>query len=76
MSIQFHFGAKYDVMLFKRNQYLNENTHISGQTAAMQNYTFQEKILSTSVSYSLFPLPSNYTPTNLEDICNLYKVLL
>jgi hypothetical protein len=57
MSIQFHFGAKYDVMLFKRSQYLNENTHISGQTAAMQNYTFQEE---DSVHIcELFPFPAS-----------------
>jgi hypothetical protein len=35
-------GATYDVMLFKGDQHLNE-THRPGQTAAMQNYTFQEE---------------------------------
>jgi hypothetical protein len=35
-------GATYDVMLFKGDQHLNE-THRSGQTAAMQHYTFQEE---------------------------------
>ena len=29
-------------MLFKGNQHLNE-IHTSGQTAAMQNYTFQDE---------------------------------
>jgi hypothetical protein len=29
-------------MLFRGHQYLNE-THTSGQTAAMQNYTFQDE---------------------------------
>lgn len=35
-------GAAYDVMLFKGDQHLNE-THRSGQIAALQNYTFQEE---------------------------------
>jgi hypothetical protein len=35
-------GAKYDVMLFKGDQHLNE-IHRAGQTAAMQNYTFQDE---------------------------------
>ena len=35
-------GAKYDVMLFKGDQHLKE-IHRAGQTAAMQNYTFQDE---------------------------------
>lgn len=41
-SIQFHVGAKSDVMLFREEQLLNE-IHTLGQTAAMQYYTFQDE---------------------------------